>query len=91
MKFGKKLSPEHSLRMAYRIKGTRQKIIVTHNPSKIDQDQFLTLKFLNLGSDDIIIPGMVNLSFNTELCSMTNPNRMLVSKHMQSNREKLGS
>ena len=36
-----KLNPEHSLRTAKGIKGTRQKVIVTHNPSKIDQNQLL--------------------------------------------------
>ena len=61
------------------IKGTRQKVIVTHNPSKIDQAQLLKVKFPNLGSDDIIIPGMANLSFNTELSSTVDANRTLVS------------
>ena len=35
--------------------------------------------FPNLGSDDVIIPGMVNLSFNTELTSTIDANRTLVS------------
>ena len=61
------------------IKGTRQKVIVTHNPSEIDQAQLLEVKFPNLGSDDVIIPGMVNLSFNTELSSTIDANRTLVS------------
>ena len=58
------------------IKGTRQKVIVTHNPSEIDQAQELLVRFPNLGSDDVIIPGMTNLSFNFEL---TSANRTLVS------------
>ena len=33
MEYGNKLNPERSLRMAHR---TRQNIIVSHNPSKID-------------------------------------------------------
>ena len=37
MKYGNKLNPKLSLRTAHGIKGTRQKIIVTHNPSEIDQ------------------------------------------------------
>ena len=61
------------------IKGTRQKVIVTHNPSEIDQAQLLEVKFPNLGSDDVIIPGTVNLSFNIELSSTADPNRTLVS------------
>ena len=65
------------MRMPKEIKGTRQK--VTHNPSEIDQAQLLEVKFPNLGSDDIIIPGTVNLSFNFELTSTADPKRMLVS------------
>ena len=54
-------------------------MIVTHNPSKIDQNQLLLVRFPNLGSDDVIIPGMVNLSFNIELTSTADLNRTLVS------------
>ena len=69
MEYGTKLNPEHSLRTADGIKRTRQKVIVTHNPSEIDQNQLLLVRFPNLGSDDVIIPGMVKLSFNIELSS----------------------
>ena len=79
MEYGKRLNPERSLRTAKEIKGTRQKVIVTHNPSEIDQAQLLLVRFPNLGSDDIIIPGMVNLSFNIELSSTVDANRTLVS------------
>ena len=79
MEYGNKLNPEHSLRTAKGIKGARQKVIVTHNPSEIDQAQLLLVRFLNLGSDDVIVPGMVNLSFNTELSSTADPKRTLVS------------
>ena len=61
------------------MKGTRQKVIVTHNPSEIDQAQELLVRFPNLGSDDVIIPGMANLSFNIELSSTADANRTLVS------------
>ena len=62
------------------IEGIRQKVIVTHNPSEIDQNQLLLVRFPNLGSDDVIIPGMANLSFNIEFSSSTtDPNRALVS------------
>ena len=37
------------------------------------------VKFPNLGSDDIIILGMANLSFNVELTSAIDANRTLVS------------
>ena len=64
MEYGNKLSPECSLQTPCGIKGTRQKVIVTHNPSKIGQNQQLLVRFPNLGSDDVIIPGTVKLSFN---------------------------
>ena len=74
-----KLNPEHSLRTAYRIKGTRQKIIVTHNPSEINQNRLLLVRFPNLGSEDVIVPGTVNLSFNIKLDSIDDKNRTLVT------------
>ena len=79
MEYGKRLNPERSLRTPKGIKGTRQKVIVTHNPSEIDQAQELLVRFPNLGSDDVIIPGMANLSFNIELTSAIDANRTLVS------------
>ena len=79
MEYGKQLNPECSLKTPKGIKGTRQKVIVTHNPSEIDQAQELLVRFPNLGSDDIIIPGMANLSFNIELTSAIDANRTLVS------------
>ena len=79
MEYGKRLNPERSLRTPKGIKGTRQKVIVTHNPSNIDQAQELLVRFSNLGSDDGIIPGMAKLSFNIELTSTSDTNRTLVS------------
>ena len=52
---------------------------MTDNPSEIGQSQQLLVKFLNLASDDVIVPGTVNLSFNTELSSTADPKRKLVS------------
>ena len=79
MEYGNKLNPERSLRTAKGIKGTRQKVIVTHNPSEIGQNQLLTVKFSNLTSDDVIVPGTANLSFSIELTSTADPKRKLVS------------
>ena len=59
MEYGNKLNPEHSLRSPHGVKGTRQKVSVTHNPSEIDQAQLLLVRFPNLGSDDVIV--LVNL------------------------------
>ena len=60
------------------LKGTKQKIIIIHNPSEIDQNHQLLVRFPNLGNDDVIVPGTVNLSFNNELSSKADPNRTLV-------------
>ena len=79
MEYGKRLNPEHCLRTPKGIKGTRQKVIVTHNPSEIDQAQELLVRFPNVGSDDVIIPETANLSFNIELTSAIDANRTLVS------------
>ena len=79
MEYRKRLNPECSLRTPKGTKRIRQKVIVTHNPSEIDQAQELLVRFPNLGSDDVIIPGMANLSFNIELTSTVDPNRTLVS------------
>ena len=75
MEYINKLNPECSLRTAKGIKGTRQKVIVTHNPREIDQNQLLLVRFPNLGSDDVIIPGTANLSFNVELTSTADPKK----------------
>ena len=79
MEYGKRLNPECSLRTPKGIEGIRQKVIVTHNPSEIDQAQLLLVRFPNLGRDDVIIPGTANLSFNIELTSTADPSRTLVS------------
>ena len=79
MECRKGLNQEHSLRTPKGIKGTRQKVIVTHNPSEIDQNQELLVRFPNLGGNDVIIPGTANLSFNIELSSTADLNRTLVS------------
>ena len=79
MEYRNKLNPEHSLRTTRGIRRTRQKVIVTHNPSEIDQNQLLTVNFPKLGSYDIIVPGTANLSFNIKLSSEEDPKRTLVS------------
>ena len=79
MEYGNKLNPEPSLQTSHGIKGTRQKVIVTHNSSEIDQNQLLLVRFPNLGSDDVIVPGMTNLSFNIELSSTADLKRTLMS------------
>ena len=79
MEYRTKLNPECSLQTSHGIKGTRQKVIVTHNPSGVDQNQLLLVRFPNLGSDDVIVSGTANLSFNIELSSTADTKRTLVS------------
>ena len=47
MEYEIRLNTEHSLRTPKGMKGTRQKVIVTHNPSEIDQAQVLLVRFSN--------------------------------------------
>ena len=49
-----------------------------HKPSEIDRPELL-VRFPNLGSDDVIVAGTVNLSFNIELSLMSDPKKVLVS------------
>ena len=79
MEYRTKLNPECSLWTPHGIKGTRQKIIVTHNPSEIDQNQFLLVRFPNLGCNEVIVPGTAKLSFNIELSATADLKRTLVS------------
>ena len=90
MEYRKRLNPECSLRTPKGIKGTRQNVIVIHNSSEIDQAQELLVRFSNLRSDDVIIPGMANLSFNIELTSAVDANRTLVSNISRAIIKKLG-
>ena len=62
MEYRKRFNPERSLRTPHAIKGTKQKVIVIHNPSEIDHNQLLLVIFPNLDSDDVIVQGMANLS-----------------------------
>ena len=44
MEYGSKLNPKCSLRTARGMKRTRQKVIVSHNPSEIYQNQSLEVR-----------------------------------------------
>ena len=79
MEYRNKLNPKRSLRTAHGVTGTRQKIIVSHSPSEIDPNQLLLVRFPNLGSEDVILLGTANLSFNIKLDSTADKNRTLVS------------
>ena len=59
-------------------KRNQPKLIVTHSPSEIDQNQLLLVRFLDLGSDDVIVLGTANLSFDIELSSSADKKECLL-------------
>lgn len=72
--YGRKLNPYRRLREPLGIKGVRQTVVVTNNPSTIDQNQPLPVRFPNLGDTDVILPGTTRLAFTISLTS-TDANR----------------
>ena len=76
--FCNKLDPHYSARTAYGVKGNRQGIVVTNSPSTIDANQILTIRFPNLGENDVIIPGTVRLAFNITMNGDTDANHTIV-------------
>jgi len=77
--YGNKLDPHRSVRKALGLKGICQSIVVTNNPSTIDANQFLTVRFPNLGGNDVIVPGTARIAFNIALNSDTDANRTVVN------------
>jgi len=77
--FGNKLDPHYSARTACGVKGNRQGIVVTNNPSTIDANQILTIRFPNLGENDVIIPGTARLAFTITLNGGTDANHTIVN------------
>jgi hypothetical protein len=67
--FGEKLNPYRKLREPRGVRGIRQSVVTTNNPSTIDQNQQLLVRFPNLSSNDFIVPGTVRLAFEIELNS----------------------
>ena len=67
--YGDKLNPYRKLREPRGVKGIRQSVVITNNPSTIDQNQQLLVRFPNLSSNDVIVPGTVRLAFEIELNS----------------------
>ena len=49
------------------IKGIRQSVVITNNPSTIDQNQQLLVRFPNLSDNDVIVPRSARLAFTIEL------------------------
>ena len=67
--FGRKLNPYRKLRDPLGIKGARHSVVITNNPSSIDQNQQLLVRFPNLGPHDVIVPGTARLAFTISLTS----------------------
>ena len=77
MEVGDKLNPQRSYRKGFALKGLHQHIIKTNNPSTIGPDELLTVRFLDLKENQVIIPSTVKLTFNISLAG-TDVNRTLV-------------
>ena len=77
MEVGDKLNPQRSYRKGFALKGLRQHIIKTNNPSTIGPDELLTVRFPNLKEIQVTIPGTTKLTFNITLAG-TDVNRTLV-------------
>jgi hypothetical protein len=76
--YGNKLDPHRKLRQSRGVKGIRQSVVITNNPSSIDQNQQLLVRFPNLAQHDVIVPNTVRLAFNIELTSATDVNATVV-------------
>ena len=77
MEVGDKLNPQRSYRKGFALKGLRQHIIKTNNPSIIGSGELLTIRFPDLKENQVIIPGTTKLTFNITLAG-TDVNGTLV-------------
>ena len=77
MEVGHKLNPQRSYRKGFALKGLRQHIIKTNNPSTIGPGELLTIRFPDLKENQVIIPGTTKLTFNITLVGK-DVNRTLV-------------
>ena len=77
MEVGDRLNPQRSYRKGFALKGLRQHIIKTNNPSTIGPDELLTVRFPDLIENQVIIPGTTKLTFSITLAG-TDVNRTLV-------------
>ena len=67
MEVGDRLNPQRSYRKGFALKGLRQHIIKTNNPSTIGPGELLTIRFPDLKENQVIIPGTTKLTFNITL------------------------
>ena len=76
MEVGDRLNPQRSYRKGFALKGLRQHIIKTNNPSTIGPGELLTVRFPNLKENQVIIPSTTKLTFNITLAG-TDVNKTL--------------
>ena len=78
--YGHKLNPYWRLRNSKGVNGISQQDVITNNPSVIDENenQPLTVRFPNLGKDDVIVPSSSRLTFSISLESTEDDNRTIV-------------
>ena len=67
--FGRKLDPYRRHREPLGVKGYRQSVVVTNNPSTIAADQTLLVALPYLGTNDVIAPGTLRLAFTIGITS----------------------
>ena len=77
MEVGDKLNPQRSYKKGFALKGLRQHIIKTNNPSTIGPNELLTVRFPDLKENQVIIPSTTKLTFNISLADI-DVNRTLV-------------
>ena len=77
MEVGDRLSPQRSYREGFALKGLRQHIMKTNNPSTIGPDELSTVRFPDLKENQVIIPSTTKLTFNISLVG-TDVNMTLV-------------
>ena len=77
MEVGDGLNPQRSYRKGFALKGLRQYIIKTNNPSTIGPGELLTIRFPDLKENQVLIPSTTKLTFNISSAG-TNVNETLV-------------
>ena len=77
MEVGDRLNPQRSYKKGFALKGLRQHIIKTNNPSTIGPGELLTVRFPDLKENQVIIPSTTKLTFNISLVG-TEVNRTVV-------------
>ena len=65
--YGKNLDPNRTNRYGGAFNAERQIIKLTNNPSTIDENQILEIRFPNLSRNDVIVPGSVYLTFSLKV------------------------